>query len=270
MKNKLNANLTRFTGVADVYDRFRPSVPIAVTNILSHLAQVKRPKLVVDIGCGTGLSTRIWAGNAQKVIGVEPNPDMRRQAQESTKALKIKGIAFQEGTSTDIGLPDACADVVTACQSLHWMEPKATFAEIARILRTSGVFAACDADFPPTTNWEIESASQAFRNKTKAIEKKLGIPKGLKKWPKAKHLSRMEASGQFRFTKELFFHQIERGNAARLVGLAMSQSTVAALLNHGLTEEEIGLSELREAAQRFLGRRPMPWHFSYRIRVGVK
>jgi ubiquinone/menaquinone biosynthesis C-methylase UbiE len=195
---------------------------------------------------------------------------MRRQAQERTKALKIKNIVYQEGTSTDTGLPDGCADIVTCCQALHWMEPKTTFAEIARILRPGGVFAACDADFPPTTTWEIEAASHGFRDKVKTLENKLGVSKGIKKWPKANHLTRMTDSGLFRFLKELFFHQIEQGNAARLVGLAMSQSTVAALIQHGLTEDEIGLTDLRKAAQQLVGKKSLPWHFSYRVRVGIK
>jgi hypothetical protein len=150
------------------------------------------------------------------------------------------------------------------------MPPKPTFTEIARILRPGGVFAACDSSLSPTIHWELEAAYQALRAKTKAIEKKLGVSKGVKKWPKDKHLDRMQASGQFRFTKELLFHQIEQGNAARLVGLATSQSTVAALLKHGLSEDEIGLSELRAAARKLLGNRSVPWHFSYRVKVGIK
>jgi len=43
-------------------------------------------------------------------------------------------------------LPDGCADIVTCSQSLHWMVPESTFAEVARILRPGGVFATYDYD----------------------------------------------------------------------------------------------------------------------------
>ena len=42
----------------------------------------------------------------------------------------------------------ASADIVTCSQSFHWMEPEPTLAEIARILRPGGVFAAYDYDWP--------------------------------------------------------------------------------------------------------------------------
>jgi SAM-dependent methyltransferase len=150
------------------------------------------------------------------------------------------------------------------------MDPKHTFAEIARILRPGGVFAACDCDWPPTMNWEAEAAFRMFRATFQKVEKRIGVSKGVRKWPKEEHLARMKASRQFRFTKEIVCHQVESGNADRLVGLAMSQGGVAAILKHGLAEEEVGLAALREAAERLLGKRMKPWYFSYRVRVGVK
>jgi len=79
--SSIAANLERFSGFADRYDARRPMPPAALVDLLTQLAQVTQPRLIVDIGCGTGLSTRIWAGRAEKVIGIEPNADMRRQAE---------------------------------------------------------------------------------------------------------------------------------------------------------------------------------------------
>lgn len=268
MPRTLPPNAARFSGFADVYDRNRPAVPPVVADILTQLAQVVRPRLVVDLGCGTGLSTRLWAGRADKVIGIEPNPDMRRQAAKTSKAMMLAGIAYRDATSTDTALPDACADIVTACQSLHWMEPNATFAEVGRILRPGGVFAACDARLKPTMTWEAMAAFETFHKRIHRAEKKHGlIPK---EWPHETHLKRMKASGQFRFTTELAVHGLESGNADRLVGLAMSLSLVPAMLKLGLAEQQIGLAQLRQAAQRTLGDKQTPWYFSYRLMVAIR
>src|SRR6478672_3593224 len=128
----LSANVERFMGFADVYDAYRPRPPLAVLDILTQLAQTPQPALVVDLGSGTALSTTIWAGRAAAVVGVEPSADMRRQAEARTAVANVR---YQEGYANATGLPDACADIVTCSQSLHWMEPDSTFAEIARILR---------------------------------------------------------------------------------------------------------------------------------------
>ena len=94
MNQDLSGNLVRFSGFADRYDRYRPSPPPVLMDILAQLAHASPPRLVVDIGSGTGLSTRLWAGRADKVIGVEPNADMRGQAERTTSSLLLKGIAY--------------------------------------------------------------------------------------------------------------------------------------------------------------------------------
>ena len=65
-------------------------------------------------------------------------------------------------------------------------------------------------------------------------------------------------------------HHVEQGNAERLVGLGLSQGRIQTLLRHGVREDEFGLDELREVAQRTLGEALYPWYWSYRIRLGIK
>lgn len=267
----VSANVERFMGFADVYDTYRPRPPLAVLDILTQLADVLRPALVVDLGSGTGLSTAIWAERAAKVIGVEPSADMRRQAEARTAAMpNAAHVDYQEGYANATGLPDACADIVTCSQSLHWMEPVSTFAEIARILRPDGVFAAYDCDWPPTVTWATEQAHQIFVAQMHVAEEAHGFSRDVRSWNKQQHLERMRASGQFRLTKEVMLHHVEQGGAERLVGLELSQGGVATLVKNGVSEDEIGITALREATQRALGDAIVPWYFSYRMRVGVK
>ena len=58
-------------GFAARYDRYRPRPPLALLDVLCRYARVERPALVVDLGCGTGLSTRAWSGVAERAVGVE-------------------------------------------------------------------------------------------------------------------------------------------------------------------------------------------------------
>jgi len=267
----VSANVERFMGFADIYDAYRPRPPLAVLDILTQLAQAPQPALVVDLGSGTGLSTAIWAARATEVVGVEPSADMRRQAQARIAGLPdMANVRYQAGYSNATGLPDGCADIVTCSQSLHWMEPVSTFAEIARILRSGGVFAAYDCDWPPTVSWAIEEAHRSLLAQLRMAEETHGYSRDVRSWDKHQHMERMRESGRFRLTKEIVLHHVEQGGAERLVGLELSQGGVATLLKNGVSEDEIGITALREAAYAVLGDAIMPWYFSYRVRLGVK
>ena len=124
-QNNNKANIDRFLGFADTYDKYRPSAPNMITDILTNYLG-KNPEVVIDLGCGTGLSTMVWKDIAKKVIGIEPNGDMRSQAEEKLKADSIKNISFQPGYSNQINIEANSANIVTCSQSFHWMEPKST------------------------------------------------------------------------------------------------------------------------------------------------
>lgn len=255
-------------GFAADYDRYRPAVPPVIVSLLSQLARVERPKCVVDIGSGTGLSTRVWADHADAIIGIEPSDDMRKQAE--ARSVGLNGIRYQKGFSTATGLPDASADIITISQALHWMEPNGTFAEIARLLRPGGVFAAIDNDWPVTVDWEAEQLDMAFEAHYEPILEKYGRAKDVRRWNKDGHLGRMTESGHFRYTREIAVHSVELGDTDRLVGLALSQGSVQTLIKNGATTDELGISAFHAEAQRILGDQPRPFYFTYRVRIGVK
>jgi len=260
-------NIERFTGFAALYDKYRPAPPAVLGDLLREFAGLTKLERVVDLGCGTGLSTRYWAGRAGEVIGVEPTVDMRHQAAALTTA---RNVSYREGFSHRTGLPDRCADLVNCSQALHWMEPPSTFDEVARILRPGGIFAASDYDWPPTTgSWEADKAWTECAARGRTLEKELKVTEGLKQWEKSGHLARMKASGRFRHVKEVVIHQVEQGDADRLVGLLLSQGYMMSLIKKGVTEAQLGIDELRAISRRTLGDEMRPWYWSARVRLGV-
>jgi SAM-dependent methyltransferase len=245
------------------YDAHRPAPPDALLDILCLEAQVDQPRLVVDLGSGTGLSTRVWAGRADEVVGVEANAEMRTQAETATDATNVRYVhAFAQET----GLPDDAADVVTCSQSFHWMEPESTLAEVARILRQGGIFAAYDYDWPPVVHPEVEAAFLEMWLRIGRLRAERGSPR----FGKEGHLGRIEASGHFRYAREIVLHSRDLGSAERIVGMALSLGPLTVMLNEGVSEEEAGLAGLREAATGALGGREVPIYLGYRVRLGVK
>src|SRR5436309_2162724 len=171
-------------GFAEGYDSHRPSPPATLLDMLCLEAQVERPRLVVDLGSGTGLSTRAWAERADEVVGIEGSPEMRAQAEAATAAPNVR---FVQAYAQDTGLPEAAADIVTCSQSFHWMEPEPTLAEAARILRPGGVFAAYDYDWPPVVHPEVEAAFEELMRRLGRMR----AEHGRARVSKDKHLARI-------------------------------------------------------------------------------
>ncbi len=267
----MTETISIWCGETEVYDEARPRPPTVLLDICTQLAHVQQPSVVVDLGSGTGLSTAVWAERAQHIIGIEPNAEMRSLA-ERRRASSLNGerIQYQDGLSTQTGLSSDSADIVTCSQSLHWMEPESTFAEVARILRPGGVFAAYDYDWPPTVHWEVEQAYHGVIASFRRIRAEREIDREVKSWSKDKHLARMQDSGRFRYVKELVVHHTEEGNAGRFIGLTLSYGIARYLKQGYLTEQEVGLDHLKNVAQNLIGSEPIPWYFSYRVRVGIK
>ena len=162
-------------GFAERYDASRPGTPTALVDLLCQYARrpggAWRPRLVVDLGCGTGHSTAVWAGRADAVVGVEMEPAMLAVARRRVTAPDVE---FREGFAHATGLPAGAADIVTCVQSFHWMEPESTLAEVARILRPGGVFAAVDWAMP-AMDWEAEAADLRFIQTVRRLRREHGL-----------------------------------------------------------------------------------------------
>jgi protein-tyrosine-phosphatase/ubiquinone/menaquinone biosynthesis C-methylase UbiE len=245
----------RRPGFAEGYAAFRPRAPQALLDLVCRYAAVERPRLVVDLGSGTGLSAEIWAERADQVVGIEPNPEMQAVAESRAPA----NVRYLDAVASDTGQPAASADVVTASQSLHWMEPAPVLAEAARILRPGGVLAAYDYDWPPAVHPEIDSAFERLLD--------IGF------WPshpspKKEHLARMRESSHFRYAREVVLHSVEEGGADRLLGLAATLGSPAWHEEHSAIQT--ALAALEEAATSALGDGHVPFVFSYRVRLAVR
>lgn len=259
---------SRFSAVAGQYDAVRPRPPQDLIDVITQWAGVGRPD-VVDLGAGTGLSALAWAGRAAAVTAVEPSAGMRAVAERRIAGAAESGTRFTllDATAEATGLPDGCADVITASQAMHWFDPDRALPEIARLLRPGGVLAAYDCDWPPCIDWETAAAWDRVAGLVDEEHARRGLPA---LHHGKDHLERIRRSALFRHAELIAVHGRERGDAGRLVAVALSAIAHAAeFLADGCSEEQLGIAALRNVASRRLAE-PRIWWWTYRVHLAVR
>lgn len=265
MDLKLNAE--RFTGknYISTYHQFRPEPPKEI--ILQALNYLDKSKnvTVLDMGCGSGLSTKIWEDHADKILAFDPSEEMVDFASKRNKSSKIE---FKVGYSHSIPLPSESVDIISCSQSFHWMEPKSTLKEAKRLLKSGGVFLVYDVIWPPCVNYTYESAYNklfsTINRLTEDLEQKIAI-----RWDKKKHYERIVQSNYFKFVKESYFHKSETISKDKLLGIAMSQGGLEALIKRGFSKSEIGLDDFEKVIED-LDVSPDYIIYNYRVTYAVK
>ena len=134
-----------FEQLAAGYDRHRPEYPhesmLALANHI-EAGQHPDPAVVVDVGSGTGIATRLlhrYLDSRYLLIGVEPGEGMRLQAQESTP--ESMGIEYLESTAEVLLYDDSTLAALVVAQALQWFDRPRFYAEARRVLRPCGTLA---------------------------------------------------------------------------------------------------------------------------------
>jgi SAM-dependent methyltransferase len=253
------------TGVGERYHAVRPQPPAALVDLICRFAKTERPALVVDVGCGTGLSSFLWCDRADRVVGIEPNAAMRRVADAAHPAAV--NIEFRDATADTTGVPRGSADVVTFAQSFHYAEPNRTLAEVARVLRVGGVFAAYDYDWPPTIDRGIQRAFAEYGDRVAELLEQSPTPQ-FQEWPMDAHLEVMSASGRFSAVRERRLRSHDGGDGRRLLAIERTTGPYMRLRAAGFEEAEFGFARLQEAVLAALPE-VRPWVWAYRVRLGL-
>ena len=136
MAESVGDPLVRFSDRAEDYAKYRPRYSHDVVYALQQACGLTPQHLIADIGCGTGLLAEILLHNGNRVIGVEPNREMRLAGEKYMAGHA--NFTMVEGSAESTTLQDASVDFVIAAQAFHWFRPPETRAEFARILKPGG------------------------------------------------------------------------------------------------------------------------------------
>jgi ubiquinone/menaquinone biosynthesis C-methylase UbiE len=128
----------RFTGLAGIYAKYRPGYPVEALDFIRRRCGLGDGSVLVDVGCGTGISSRLFATHGLRVIGIEPNAEMRAAAGAEPVSEGCPRPIYRDGRAEATGLSAQSADAVLAAQAFHWFDAEAALREFHRILKPGG------------------------------------------------------------------------------------------------------------------------------------
>jgi SAM-dependent methyltransferase len=120
-----------FGADATQYNRTRPSYPAALVddclNGLAHQAGLR----VLDVGCGTGIASRLFRDRGGEVLGVEIDERMAEVARQSGVAVEIDAFESWDRRGRSF-------DLVISGQAWHWVDPSEGASKAADALSPGG------------------------------------------------------------------------------------------------------------------------------------
>jgi SAM-dependent methyltransferase len=137
--------------ISSRYSTFRPKYPSALFDgLVETMTKHGSPmQTLVDVGCGTGQALEPLLGKFERAVGVDPSAsqvaacekytrDVVRNQKLNTQVSAVVGNASAFNLPADVG----AVDLVTVAQAMHWFDMRAFGAELQRVLRPGGYFAA--------------------------------------------------------------------------------------------------------------------------------
>jgi len=129
-------NTKKFDNLAAAYTSGRPAYPETLFEFLYAKLGFSTSSVIADIGSGTGKFSKGLLEKGNTVYCVEPNCDMRQEAER----LLSKYIGFHSiaGDAANTTLPVHSVDFITVAQAFHWFDVQDFKTECRRILKNNG------------------------------------------------------------------------------------------------------------------------------------
>lgn len=127
---------TIYSTKAEKYAKYRWDYAPQAMEAIVETTRISIESRVADIGAGTGILTRHFAGKAGRIYAVEPNLEMRQIL--TREMASFPSVAVLDACAENTTLPDHSVDIITVAQAIHWFDPEPARREMRRILKGQG------------------------------------------------------------------------------------------------------------------------------------
>ena len=131
--------------MASTYVKYRPGPPDIIKERAIKFLQensnqnTEKFELLLDIGCGNGQATKVFAPFFERSIGIDTSYNQIKEAKEFNNDSTIE---YKVGDAEQLGFKDQSVDLILVGQALHWFEHSKFFNECARVLKPNGCLVA--------------------------------------------------------------------------------------------------------------------------------
>lgn len=128
-----------YTGFADVYDMFMDNVPYEswADFITEYLCSKGISEgIILDLGCGTGVMTRLLREKGYDMIGVDSSPEMlevAREAEQDESYVNQPAILYLCQDMREFELYGTVQAIVSVCDSVNYITEPEELLEVFRL-----------------------------------------------------------------------------------------------------------------------------------------
>lgn len=210
-----------FNRVAEAYDRYRPSYPAGLIDHIERTAQLDSRSRLLEIGCGSGKATLLFAERGYKILCIEPGVELIGMAAEKLRGYPVSfaNCLFEEWQETTRAF-----DLVYSAQAFHWVPKDVGYAKAAAALKPGGYLAL----FWNRSPWQEGALQQQIeavyqRCAPELIEEANQTPKEMAKY-EMEQTAEIQASGHFRVVSVSRFPWTKRYTSEAYLGLLSTHS----------------------------------------------
>ena len=129
---------TTFNTAAVLYEDIRPGYPEELIRDVTDLSGCSNHSRILEIGCGTGKATRLFAERGYALACLDIGADLIAVAREQLREFPNVSFvreAFEKWQSEER------FDLIISATAFHWVDPKVRYLKASEVLKSKGFLA---------------------------------------------------------------------------------------------------------------------------------
>jgi SAM-dependent methyltransferase len=163
------ADSQSFDTVASLYDTYRPGYPVELIEDIIDISGIQPEGRILEIGCGTGKATRLFAQRGYTMLCLEPGQNLIEVAAKNLAAYT--NVSYIKSRFEEWENDLEPFDLVISAQAFHWVPEEVRYEKTAGVLKPGGHLAPFWNMYPGMQGKIRQELDQVYRQRAPEIVK---------------------------------------------------------------------------------------------------